>query len=845
MLEKAAPHLTQAIITSLGDPVWDERLSNWESAWHWVVAQNWLNKRADVGYRERLWQRRYQTEATLGTLLAEAAALRAWSHFFQRLTHPEAAALKGWRETVRAMGKATGRSARIERLRHEARQYMDQCRDAIPVWIMPRYLVAEMIDPAPGRYDLVIVDEASQLGIESLFLFYISKKLIVVGDDQQISPYGVGILDEAIANLQHHYLDNMPHHNALSAQSSLYANAKIRFGQNIVLREHFRCMPEIIQFSNDLCYASNGTPLDPLRAYPANRLRPLVVRHVPEGYRTGSAQSAWNIPEADALVAQIVGCLRDGRYTGRSMGVISLQGEAQARLIENKLLDSVEPEILEERRLICGDAYAFQGDERDIIFLSMVAAPGETRIGILSNEAARQRFNVAASRARDQLWLFHSATLDVLSPSCMRHHLLHYMLHPARQTTRDRAHHFESQFERDVFEVISAKGFHVRTQVCVGDPVNHRYRIDLVVEGMQGRLAVECDGDQWHGPQRYEQDMARQRDLERAGWQFVRIRGGDFYRDPMTSMAPVWAELERLGIKPGGIDEAASEPPSPAERSSMHMPEVDEAIPVEQAAGAQGSTGSRASAGITADGQVRDPVIEAERIVEGGSTPPARDKGEETRSDHAPSQDAGRTQPPHLTLLDYVAYRGAAGPHPRGASPVVVADNLCRIVEVEGPMLAKRAYDIYLRGCGVRRLGNELKSAMNKALVRAIQEGRVVAENEPGKSGLIYSTIRIKGTSAVKLRTRGPRTFEEIPPRELRAAAIHVFETKSMEWGSDEHLRSMLELFELKRLTTQVGTRLSEILDTPGNAVAVLRADDQTRPGGSPLGFEDPNPTIH
>ena len=68
------------------------------------------------------------------------------------------------------MGKGTGRSARMERLRREARQYMEQCRDAIPVWIMPRYLVAEMVDPAPGRYDLVIVDEASQLGVESLSL---------------------------------------------------------------------------------------------------------------------------------------------------------------------------------------------------------------------------------------------------------------------------------------------------------------------------------------------------------------------------------------------------------------------------------------------------------------------------------------------------------------------------------------------------------------------------------------------------------------------------------------------------------------------------------------------------
>ncbi|GAH56758.1 unnamed protein product, partial [marine sediment metagenome] len=270
--------------------------------------------------------------------------------------------------------------------------------------------------------------------------------------------------------------------------SSLYSNAKIRFGQNIVLREHFRCMPEIIQFSNDLCYARNGTPLDPLRAYPANRLQPIVTRHVPDGYRTGSVHNALNEPEADAVVAQILACIDDPRYAGRTMGVVSLQGEAQAKLIERKLLQALEPEIIEERRIICGDAYAFQGDERNVMFMSMVAAANE-RIGTLANDSARQRFNVAASRAQDQLWLFHSVTLDVLSDHCMRHRLLAYMLNPTRamedaSIEAERAK-CESQFERDVFDAIAARQFHIRTQVAVGDPTDHRYRIDLVVEGMQ------------------------------------------------------------------------------------------------------------------------------------------------------------------------------------------------------------------------------------------------------------------------------------------------------------------------------------------------------------------------
>ena len=74
------------------------------------------------------------------------------------------------------------------------------------------------------------------------------------------------------------------------------------------------------------------------------------------------------------------------------------------------------------------------------------------------------------------------------------------------------------------------------------------YRIDLVVEGMEGRLAVECDGDAWHGAERYEDDMARQRMLERCGWSFWRVRGSTFYRNPEATLEGLWSTLHRLGI---------------------------------------------------------------------------------------------------------------------------------------------------------------------------------------------------------------------------------------------------------------------------------------------------------
>jgi len=89
----------------------------------------------------------------------------------------------------------------------------------------------------------------------------------------------------------------------------------------------------------------------------------------------------------------------------------------------------------------------------------------------------------------------------------------------------------------------------------------------------------------------------------------------------------------------------------------------------------------------------------------------------------------------------------------------------------------------------------------------------VISENEPGNSGLIFSTVRTKASPAVKVRRRGPRTFEEIPPGELRAVGTHLSEARGMKCGSDEHLRAILECFDLKRLTTQVGTTLLEILN--------------------------------
>ena len=87
-----------------------------------------------------------------------------------------------------------------------------------------------------------------------------------------------------------------------------------------------------------------------------------------------------------------------------------------------------------------------------------------------------------------------------------------------------------------------------------------------MVEGSDARLAVECDGDAWHGAEHYERDMARQRQLERAGWTFVRIRESAWYADREAAAKTVVDACEALGIRPlQALEDTSSSPVSVVE----------------------------------------------------------------------------------------------------------------------------------------------------------------------------------------------------------------------------------------------------------------------------------------
>jgi very-short-patch-repair endonuclease len=821
-LRRAAPKLASQVIADSMNPVWDERMPEFVAAWNWARADRWLRHLNDPQEQERLSHHLESCRGRIRELIRDSAATKAWAHCFSRLTEHERQHLMAWTKAMRRLGKGTGKYASMHR--RAAREHMDQCRSAIPAWVMPVYRVAESVRPGVDTFDVVIVDEASQSGPEALFLLYLARKIVVVGDDKQISPDFVGITREDVELLRQRHIRDLPHSDALGVDNSFFDQAEIRYGGRIRLREHFRCMPEIIQFSNNLCYRSE--PLIPLRQYGAGRLTPVIVtRHVTDGYQQGHSPRVVNRPEAEAIVDQIKGCCEDLAYDGKTMGVISLLGEDQARLIEKLLLDRIGPEEMERRHLVCGDAYAFQGDERDVMFLSLVSAPAEgRRIGTLASPRDERRFNVAASRAKDQMWLFHTATLNDLSPNCLRYRLLQYCQNPqvlqtdleglsieqlrTTATAADRdgvrpPFPFGSWFEVDVFLAIAERGYRVLPQFDVAG-----YRIDLVVEGIRGRLAVECDGDTWHGAARYDQDMVRERMLERCGWTFWRIRGSTYYREPEAALEGLWTKLNRLEIHPRGQDI----------RSDLSSSRVGRS-PASNAVAATSVT-------TTPDVRKTDTAEKEDSTDQRGIEAkdyPVIEKGPETPSMLPLTTTDRRTDEPlvgkphhvergpvYRLLKPYSAWTPRPLPDPRLVSIDDLVPGLVDIIAIEGPMLCHRAYRIYVKAAGIQRVGRQIRSLFNRAVRKAVRMGLIEERNENETRDQINQVVRKAGTPAVRLRTRGDRTFHEIPPAEV-AELMNCLLKQDATLDTDELFDTVLNHYEVGRMTSNIRTILLRI----------------------------------
>lgn len=517
---------------------------NWREVWRLCRLVSFVDK-IDGRYElKRLTKLRMELENDLAKLYQDAVNKRTWLKLAENATHDVRAALEAYRSAIKKIGKGTG--IRAGRYRQDARFAAERANGAIPCWIMPHYRICESLPANFGGFDLVIIDEASQSDLTALPAILRAKKVLIVGDDKQVSPEGIGLEEEKIRNLMVRFLANQVdiYRPQMSPERSIYDLFKVVFAKSaMMLREHFRCVAPIIEYSKREFYNHELKPLRMPKA--SERLDPpLVDVYVTDGYRNKDI----NLPEARFIVDEIRTIVENRTFDGRTIGVVSLLGNEQALKIMQMLNDEIGEQIVTQYKITCGDARTFQGKERDIMFLSMVVSPGQAHAQ--TQDMVAQRFNVAASRARDRMYLVRSIQAEELSQADQfRAKLIQHFQAPFSQdedTLENLRELCESPFEREVFDILVARGYRVTPQVPVGS-----YRIDMVVEGdADSRLAIECDGDRYHGPDQWDSDMRRQRILERAGWRFWRCFASTFVLHKDEVVLDLIDTLASYGIQP-------------------------------------------------------------------------------------------------------------------------------------------------------------------------------------------------------------------------------------------------------------------------------------------------------
>jgi very-short-patch-repair endonuclease len=544
-LEKTAPMWANEIRLRNNEFGQGNAPLNIDDAWKYAQFKQEIDDRNSVNIEE-IQDDISDMEKALRENTEELAFNKAWLYKLKNFENnkSQVRAIETWRQLIKKIGSGKGKKA--QKLKSQARKLMPECQGAVPVWIMPLNKVVENFDPKKNKFDVVIIDEASQADVMAIVALYLGKQVIIVGDNEQVSPLAIGEKSEDIENLAKEYLIDIPHPYLYSGKFSIYDLAQAAGYQPVRLKEHFRCVPEIIQYSNLLSY--NGQ-IKALRETSRIKVKPPIVI-----YRVQDTVSVNKIneKEIDAVVSLILACCEHEEYNGKTFGVITLRGDKQAVLIDRELQNKMNAKEYDNRKILCGNSANFQGDERDIIFLTMVDAnneEGPLRLQSFGNDDLyKKRYNVAVSRAKDQLWLIHSLDCENdLKKGDIRKGLIDYCNnYKSRQVEFEKnVVKCESEFEKRVIKYLIDRGYHITPQFEVGS-----FRIDMVISYKYNRVALECDGEKWHGEDKLEEDMNRQSILERLGWRFIRIRGSEFFSNESDSMEKIIQKLNELEIYP-------------------------------------------------------------------------------------------------------------------------------------------------------------------------------------------------------------------------------------------------------------------------------------------------------
>jgi very-short-patch-repair endonuclease len=605
-----------------------------------------------------------------------------------------------------------------------------------PVFLMSPLSVAQYLQPMALEFDLLVIDEASQVRPEdALGAIARCKQIVVVGDDRQLPPtnfFNRTINDDDPDDDDDEAPEGAPRKAVIKDVESILNLCAPRFPARM-LKWHYRSEhPALIATSNRNFYGGELMLPPSIVARTTDGETGLVFRPVPQGgYERG--KTARNELEAGLIAQAALEHARRHPELSLGIGTFSV---AQRDCVRDQIDDLARqhPELEAmmkpsdaRKELFIKNLENIQGDERDVIFISVGYghdANGKLtqNFGPVGRDGGERRLNVLITRARKRCEVFSSIVaedirLDGAGKPGVR--ALKEFLKLAKDgyaaVAMETERGFDSPFEEDVAQAVRGLGYDVRPQVGMAG-----FFIDLAVIDPrdEGRylLGIECDGAAYHSS-RYarDRDRLRQMILENRGWSLHRIWSTDwFYKRER--------EIEKLrGAIRGAL---AGELPTNSADNEPAEPDEDDESEAGDNAWDEGADQSQGPHRL-------DPYVKAEFRVSQGAAKP---------------QDFGLTQ---------------------------VAAWMRRIVEQEQPIHSEEAGRRLAAICGLQRAGNVIQQTALRALRHCERSGELSSEGDfwslPGAT--IFG--RDRGQLAAADTLRKPAL---IAPVEFEAVALHALQ---------------------------------------------------------------------
>ena len=426
-----------------------------------------------------------------------------------------------------------------------------------PCVMMSPSTAAQYLPKKTDIFDVLIIDEASQMKPEQAFsLIARCKQMIIVGDQKQLPPSSRFEKDYTTDEMLEDDVD------VEYSESILELADKVIGSKNsLSLGWHYRSRhTSLIDFSNYYFYDNK------LTVFASNDVGSQVVHKPVENsqYRGGV-----NLPEVKAVMDALLEQIKSDKEKSIIIATMNQQQESEvnlaleAEILNNKMLrdfDSKHQGNLDE--LAVKKLEDIQGDERDVVIISTVYGPDADgkitqMFGDINRANGHRRLNVLFTRAKHKVILVTSLRSSNIKeskregPQILKKYLEYAEKGEITDLDRRTSGSTENPFEESIREALTNRGYVVDAQVGSGG-----YSIDLAIRDPNDKsryiLAVECDGKAYHSSYSARaNDRLRQEVLEGKGWNFFRIWSTDWFRDPISEIDQLDKLVKKLSASNG------------------------------------------------------------------------------------------------------------------------------------------------------------------------------------------------------------------------------------------------------------------------------------------------------